>query len=203
MLGESAGYDDQAPPQVAAHHEFLDEQSRHDRLAGARVVSQQEAQGPQWQHVAVDRLDLMRQNLDVAGLGGQVRVEQVRERDALRLGDQLEQRRIGVQRPRATAVGQFQVGLVGAVEDLAVHNTAAVLVCGKRAGPDPVGVDDSHQPGRGHATDPSALLQVLQPHHECRAYWLLVQGRPRSSHTACVSNVGVLSPAGRWVCRAP
>ena len=43
LLGEAAGADDQAPLQVAAGDQFLDQQARHDGLARAGVVGEQEA----------------------------------------------------------------------------------------------------------------------------------------------------------------
>ena len=42
LLGEAAGADDEAPFQVSAGDELLDEEARHDRLARAWVVGQQE-----------------------------------------------------------------------------------------------------------------------------------------------------------------
>ena len=43
LLGEAAGTNHQASPEIAAGDEFLHQQARHDCLSGAGVVCQQEA----------------------------------------------------------------------------------------------------------------------------------------------------------------
>ena len=80
--------------------QLLDEQPGHDRLARAGVVGQQEAQRLARQHLAVDGGDLVRQRLDERGVDGEERVEEVGQADALRLGDQPEQRAVAVEAPR-------------------------------------------------------------------------------------------------------
>ena len=50
LLGEAAGADDETTLQVAAGDQLLDEQARHDGLAGARIVGEQEAQRLTRQH---------------------------------------------------------------------------------------------------------------------------------------------------------
>ena len=92
LLGQAAGADDEAALQVAAGDQLLDEQAGHDGLAGAGVVGQQEAQRLARQHGLVDGGDLVRQRLDQRGVHGQHRIEQVRQADAVGLGDQAEQR---------------------------------------------------------------------------------------------------------------
>ena len=99
LLGEAARADDQAALQVAAGDQLLDQQPGHDRLAGAGVVGEQEAQRLARQHRLVDRRDLVRQRLDERGVDGEHRVEQVREADALRLGDEPEERAVAVEAP--------------------------------------------------------------------------------------------------------
>ena len=47
-------------------HQLLDVEAGHDRLAGARVVGEQEAQRLAGQHLAVHGLDLVRQRVDLA-----------------------------------------------------------------------------------------------------------------------------------------
>ena len=93
LLGEAARADDQAALQVAAGDQLLDQEPGHDRLAGAGVVGEQEAQRLARQHRLVDGGDLVRQRLDDRGVDGQHRIEQMREADAVRLGDQAEQAR--------------------------------------------------------------------------------------------------------------
>ena len=56
--------DDEAALERAADEELADEQPGHDRLAGARVVGEQEAQRLAREHLLVDRGDLVRQRLD-------------------------------------------------------------------------------------------------------------------------------------------
>ena len=48
----------------AADLQFLEEQAGHDRLAGAGVVGQQEADARQLEEVVVDGLKLVRQRID-------------------------------------------------------------------------------------------------------------------------------------------
>ena len=55
LLRQTAGTDHQAALQIAARDQFLDEQSRHDGLAGARVVGQQETKRLSRQHGFVHR----------------------------------------------------------------------------------------------------------------------------------------------------
>ena len=76
MFGQAAGADDEAALQIAAHDQLLDEQPRHDGLAGTRVVGQQEAQRLAWQHRLIDRCNLVRQRLDERRVDGEQRVEQ-------------------------------------------------------------------------------------------------------------------------------
>ena len=91
LVHQPAGDHDQAPLQVAAQREFLDEQARHDGLARARVVGQQEPQRLVLaQQVAIDRLDLVRQRIQVAGGHRQHRVELRRHLDPQRFHAELE-----------------------------------------------------------------------------------------------------------------
>ena len=52
LLGEIAGADDQAALQVAADSSSLMSSPRHDRLAGAGIIGQQEAERLAGQHLA-------------------------------------------------------------------------------------------------------------------------------------------------------
>ena len=118
LLGEAARADDQAALQVAAGDQLLDEQAGHDRLAGAGVVGEQEAQRLARQHRLVDRRDLVRQRLDERGVDRQHRVEEVREADALRLGDEAEERAVAVEAPGPALLDDLEARLVVAVEQL-------------------------------------------------------------------------------------
>ena len=100
LLGQAAGTHHQTALQIAAGDQFLHQQSGHDRLAGAGIVGQQEAQRLPRQHRLVHRGDLMRQWLHQRGVHRQRGVEQVREVDAQRLGHQPKQLPVAVEAPR-------------------------------------------------------------------------------------------------------
>ncbi len=130
LLDEAAGADDQAALEVAAGDQLLDEQARHDRLAGAGVVGEQEAQRLARQHRLVDGGDLVRQRLDQRGVDREHRIEQVGQADAVRLGDETEQRAVAVEAPRPARLDDLEARLVVPVEDLVRH--AAVRRRGTR-----------------------------------------------------------------------
>ena len=102
----------EAALQVAARDQLLDEQAGHDGLAGAGVVGEQEAQRLARQHRLVDGRDLVRQRLDQRGVDGQHRIEQVRQADAMRLGDEAEQRAVAVEAPGPALLHDFEARLV-------------------------------------------------------------------------------------------
>ncbi len=149
LLGQAARADDQAALQVAAGDQLLDEQARHDRLAGARVVGEQEAQRLARQHRLVDGRDLVRQRLDDRGVDRQHRVEEVREANALGLGDQAEQRAVAVEAPRPALLDQVEPRLVVAIEQLVRHLAGGRLVGElERLGAEPLHADDGdHRAG--------------------------------------------------------
>ena len=118
LLGETAGTDDETPLKVSSGNQLLDEQPRHDGLAGARVVGEQEAQGLPRQHRFVDRGDLMRQRLDDRRVHGEHGVEEMGEADPLRLGDQAEQHAVSVEAPGPPDLDDLEPGLVVAVQEL-------------------------------------------------------------------------------------
>ena len=92
LLDKAAGRDDQATMHVLAQDQFLDEQARHDRLAGTGVVCQEEPKRRARQKLTVYRSDLVRQWPHVAGCYREHRVVQAGKLDALGLGDHLEVR---------------------------------------------------------------------------------------------------------------
>jgi hypothetical protein len=85
LLHQAARRDHQAALDVTPQDQLLAEQPSHDRLAGTRVVGEQEAQRLPRQHPPVDSIDLVRQRVEGGDLHRQVRVEQVGERDPLGL----------------------------------------------------------------------------------------------------------------------
>jgi len=104
--------DDQTAPQITARDQFLDEQPRHDGLARAGIVSQQESQRLAGQHGFIDRRDLVRQRVDEGSVDGQHRIKQVGEPDAVRLGHQPVQRAVAIKTPRPARSHDFQTGFV-------------------------------------------------------------------------------------------
>ena len=165
LLGEAAGADDQAPLQVAAGDQLLDQQPRHDGLARAGVVGEQEAQRLARQHRVVDAGDLVRQRVDHRRVDRQQRVEQVREADALRLRHQPEQRAVAVEAPRPPLGDDLEPGLVVAVEQF-VGDRAGLRLVGQleRFRAEPLHADDRDQAVGMHATDGATGLQVFKPH---------------------------------------
>ncbi len=63
LLGEAARADDEAAPEIAPRDQLLDEETRHDRLASAGVVGEEEAQRLAGQHRLVDGRDLVRERI--------------------------------------------------------------------------------------------------------------------------------------------
>ena len=143
LLGEAAGADHQAAFEVSARDQLLDEQAGHDRLAGAGVVGEQEAQGPARQHGFVDGGDLVGQRLHQGGVHGEHRVEEVREADAVRLGDEPVRGAVAVEAPRAPLPHDFEARFVVAVEDLLGDPARRRAVDqGERVRAVPFGADD-------------------------------------------------------------
>jgi hypothetical protein len=141
----------------------LDEKPRHDRLARARIVGQQEAQRLTRQHRLVDRGDLVRQRLDERGVHGEHGIEQVRESDAVRLGDQAEERAIAVEAPRSARLDDLEARLVVAVQDL-VRDPAArrAIHERERVGPVPGDADDRDRRVGQDAADGGVRPETLE-----------------------------------------
>ena len=154
LLDETAGRDDEAALEGAPDEELTDEQAGHDRLAGTRVVSQQEAKRLARQHLLVDRGDLVWQRLDRGGGHREERVEQVGEVDALCLGDQAEQGAIAIEAPRTSLFGDLEAALGLAVEDLGANRAIGQLV-GEldRVRAIPLGPNDRGEAGGRKALD--------------------------------------------------
>src|SRR5690606_12108778 len=79
LLSKTAGAHDKATLQVAASDQLLDQQARHDGLARAWVICQQEPQRLPRKHGLIDRRNLVRQRIDKRRMHGQDGIEQVRE----------------------------------------------------------------------------------------------------------------------------
>ena len=82
LFRQIAGTNNQATLQIAAGNQFLDEQPRHDGLAGAGVIGQKEAQRLPRKHVAVDGGDLVRQRFNQGRVHRQQGIEQISQLNA-------------------------------------------------------------------------------------------------------------------------
>ena len=155
----------QATLQVAARDELLHEQARHDRLSGARIVGQEEAQGLSWQHLPVHRRDLVRQRLDPRRVDGQHGVEEVRQPNAEGLRDEPEEGAVSVEAPRPALLDDLQAGLVVPVEQLVGDFTfggpVGQLQC---FGPEPLDADDGGHAVRERPAHLGAGGEVFQAH---------------------------------------
>jgi hypothetical protein len=116
LLDEITGSDDQAAVEIAADQQLLDKQARHDGLAGAGVVGEQEAEWLSRQHLAIDRGDLLRQRLDLRRADRKIRIKQVRQTDALRFGGEPQQAAVGVERIRTPGLDKFERCFLAAID---------------------------------------------------------------------------------------
>ena len=91
LEGEVGRGDDQRPTDQAPSLEFLEQQPRHDRLARARVVGQEEADAGQLEEVVVDGLELVRQGIDAGDGEREVGVVLVGEPEPLGFDAEPEQ----------------------------------------------------------------------------------------------------------------
>ena len=103
LEGQVGRRDDERALDQAADLQLLEQQPRHDRLAGARVVGEQEADAGQLEEVVVDRLELVRQRIDAGDREREVRVVLVGQAEALGLDAQAESAGIAVERLAAAA----------------------------------------------------------------------------------------------------
>jgi hypothetical protein len=99
LFDEASGADDEAAPQVAPGDQLLDQEARHDRLAGARVVGQQKPQRLPGEHGLVDGGDLVGRRIDQRGVDRQDGIEQMGQADAMGFRDQPEQGAVAVEAP--------------------------------------------------------------------------------------------------------
>jgi hypothetical protein len=116
LLGQVAGADDQAALQVAANGKLLDEETRHDGFAGPWVIGEQKAERLTGKHLAIDSRDLVWQGLNLRRVDCQQWIEEVRQADALSLGDQPEEGAIAVEAPWVAGGHDLKRRLAVAVE---------------------------------------------------------------------------------------
>ncbi|MBF8306153.1 MAG: hypothetical protein HW398_1341, partial [Acidobacteria bacterium] len=77
-----------------AQFQFLDQQARHDGLAGARIVGEQEAAPRRFQQVIVNRVELVRQGIDPRNGKAEVGVVFLRQRNAERFDAEFDEPRV-------------------------------------------------------------------------------------------------------------
>ncbi len=117
------GAHDEAALEIPARHQLLDVQARHDGLPGARIVGQQEAERLLREHGLVHRGDLVWQRLHLGAVHGQHGIKQVRQPDAVRLGDQAIERAVAIEAPRTAALHHGEARLVLAVQNDLINAT--------------------------------------------------------------------------------
>ncbi len=98
LEGEVGRADDQDALGEAAQLELADEQARHDRLARAGVVGQQEAHARELEQVVVDRFELVRQRIDARDREAEVGIELVGDAERVGLEAEPEQASVAVER---------------------------------------------------------------------------------------------------------
>ncbi len=164
LLHEPAGRDDEALLHVIAQQQLLDVEAGHDCLAGAGVVGEQKAQRGTREQFAVHRADLVREGLHVAGGDGEHRVEQPGQRDALRLGHELEVAGVGVE-GAAAGLGDAELVLVLAEHDLLAEAAGDGLVGQfERVGTVPLRGNDRDDLGGDKPVDAQPWPEFLQQH---------------------------------------
>jgi hypothetical protein len=138
---------------------------RHDGLAGARVVSQQKSQRLARQHLLVDCCDLVGQRLNQRSMDGENRIEEMRQSDAVRLGDEPKQLAIAVEAPWLPLLRHLEARFIGAVQDLVADPPGRVLV-GELEGvvAVPLNVDDGDQRFGKNAAYSDVGLEVFEFH---------------------------------------
>ena len=165
LLDQAARGDDEAALEVAPDQQLLDKQPGHDRLAGAGVVGQQEAQRLPGQHLPVDGGDLVGERLDLGGADREVGVEQVRQPEPVCLRREAEQAAVGVEAVGAARFEELEGRLLPAVDqpfaDAAVHPEDEV----ERVRPEPGDLDDFGQAGGVQAPQAGARLDVFEHCH--------------------------------------
>src|SRR5207244_8230117 len=90
LLDQASWRNDDDAPGVGAHNEFADVEARHDGLAGAGIVGEDEPKRLARQHGFIDGRDLVGERLHVGRVYRHHWVEQEREVDAARLDRELE-----------------------------------------------------------------------------------------------------------------
>ena len=124
--GQARRGDDQHPRHALAALQFLEEQPGHDGLARAGVVGQQCAHHGARQQALVDRLELVRQGIDAAGVEARVGIDGVGQAQAVRLHPQPEVLRMAVEGAvrEIGGRGAGECGLIVRREDVGARRVA-------------------------------------------------------------------------------
>ena len=99
LLHQVPRTDNEAAVHVSPHAEFFDEESCHDGLAGAWVVSQKESERLTGEHFPIDRCDLVGEGIEDRRVDGEEGVEQMREVNPVRFRDQAKEAAIRLEGP--------------------------------------------------------------------------------------------------------
>jgi hypothetical protein len=97
LEGEVRRCDNECAADQAAGLQFFEQEPRHDRLAGARVVGQQEADAREFEEVAVDRLELVRERIDAGDRQREEGIVFVGQSQPMGFDPQPEQSRVAVE----------------------------------------------------------------------------------------------------------
>ena len=141
--------------------QLLDVQPGHDRLAGARVVGEQELQRPSGQQLAVHRTQLVRQRPDIGRRYRQHRIPQSGQLDPLALGNEPELLSGRVERP-PFSIGQTDTGLgISAEHPLAKPSVGRLIRQLDDIRPMRLRRDHRHQLTGNDPGQPQPWLEVL------------------------------------------
>ena len=162
LLDQRARRDDEAALQIAPDQQLLDEQARHDGLAGAGIVGEQEAQRLPRQHLAIDRRDLMRQRLDLRRRDGDVGVEEIGEADAVGLGGKPKQAAVGVEGVGPAGLDELKADLFAAHDQPLADTTVDTEDDVERVRAELGDLDDLGEAGRVEAAKTAAGFDALE-----------------------------------------
>ena len=164
LLNQAARRDDEAAFEIAAGDQLLHQQPGHDRLAGAGIVGEEEAKRLPRQHLAIDRRNLVRQRIDQTRVDRQIRVEIMRQLDAVGFRHEAQQCAIGVERPWPPVLLDLETVLVVPVENGLGHRAVVIAVNDvDRLIADPVHRNDMHGLRRGDTPHGCAVLYLFKP----------------------------------------
>ncbi len=169
LFDQTAGANHKTALEVPSCNQLPDEQARHDRLAGAGIVSQQESQGLPWQHGVVNRGDLVRQRLNQRRVHCQYRVKEVSQPDAMSFGDQPERGAIAIEAPRPAVFDNLDSRFILPVEQFVGYFAARRLVGQFHgSGAKPLHAHDGNHAVRQDSTDDRVRAEILQCAHLMR-----------------------------------